>query len=141
MKINKKGFTLVELLLVIAIIGILAAVLFVMLGNQRERARITAFKQQMRGLVPGLTSCLDEGGQLLTPNDPSGLICQGSDLHGKHTPDGKRPNCSGPGDYTITTGTDPNTNGPALIGTCDRSNNTTCVATCSPIGCEFVNCN
>jgi len=43
--INKKGFTLVELLLVIAIIGILAAVLFVGLGNQRERARVTTFKE------------------------------------------------------------------------------------------------
>ena len=63
-KINKKGFTLIELLLVIAIIGILAAVLFVSLGSQRERARVTAFKESMRSIGPGAQICTDQGGTL-----------------------------------------------------------------------------
>jgi len=63
-KMNKKGFTLVELLLVIAIIGILAAVLFVGLGAQRERARKTTFKENARGLVTTYTACTDGGGTM-----------------------------------------------------------------------------
>lgn len=41
---TKKGFTLVELLIVIAIIGILASVVLVSLGNARTRAQVASFK-------------------------------------------------------------------------------------------------
>ncbi len=72
---KEKGFTLIELLLVIAIIGILAAVLFVGLGSQRDRARIAAFKEQMRSFVPAGTICRDSDGTIANPLRPSEPVC------------------------------------------------------------------
>jgi len=68
-----QGFTLVELLLVIAIIGILAAVLFVSLGAQRKRARVATFKENMRGLVTAATACHDAGGSIQAVQ--GGAVC------------------------------------------------------------------
>lgn len=129
-KINKKGFTLVELLLVIAIIGILAAVLFVSLGSQRQRARITGFKEQMRALVPSITTCLDDGGAMLAGGDAT-AICNPAGTHGNYLTLAQQRDCDGSGSYTIalsgTTG---------LIGTCNTAVGT-CTATCDAQGCVF----
>ena len=72
----KRGFTLVELLLVIAIIGILAAVLFVGLGKQRQRARMATFKESIRGLLPAATACRDARKNLIEPSEP--FVADGS---------------------------------------------------------------
>jgi prepilin-type N-terminal cleavage/methylation domain-containing protein len=145
MKINKKGFTLVELLLVIAIIGILAAVLFVSLGSQRERARITAFKEQMRALVPGITTCLDAPGAVLNAPAAEGDICSTSTVHGSYLPNLEMNDCDGNGQYTATlaVAADPITAAAnsAITATCTTSDAATdCVATCGVQGCQFDNC-
>ena len=134
-----RGFTLVELLLVIAIIGILAAVLFISLGKQRQRARITAFKEQMRTLLPNMTTCVDNGGVLLTPNGTGGDICSLGSHHGTFLHNDYMKDCTinGTGSYTITR---PSPND--YRGTCPLGGGAPdCVADCTFNGCTFTNCN
>lgn len=133
MKINKKGFTLVELLLVIAIIGILAAVLFVSLGSQRERARVTAFKEQMRALVPGITTCLDAAGNL--QDTAGGAICDTSNIHGTFLDAGDMIDCDGTGDYSGTLSADAD----SVSANCTITGGV-CQADCGVNGCTFTNC-
>lgn len=145
-KINKKGFTLVELLLVIAIIGILAAVLFVSLGKQRERARMTTFKENMRGLITAATACHDGGGSVLAT------------AAGDVTADGSNPVCVGAGapegignipEMTVCTGgptqiditvANPDGDNFTLAATCPTSGTNDCVASCNMDGCTFTDC-
>lgn len=125
---NQKGFTLVELLLVIAIIGILAAVLFVSLGRQRERARVTAFKQQMRAMVPAATGCRDAMQTIdVTEGDP--MCTQGGIIPviGE---------CDGNGEVALSV-TNADADDWEIEGTCNTSDSN-CVATCTQEGCEFV---
>jgi prepilin-type N-terminal cleavage/methylation domain-containing protein len=135
LKTNKKGFTLVELLLVIAIIGILAAVLFVSLGKQRERARITTFKENMRGLVTTFTACADGGGTL--PNGSTDSITEA--CSGGPSGIGDMPpieDCDGDGYVTIN----PNDDAGDTWGfqsTCTTTGTDDCVAYCTPDGCQF----
>jgi prepilin-type N-terminal cleavage/methylation domain-containing protein len=55
-----KGFTLVEMLVVIAIIAILAAALFPQIQNAIDQARSTAMKQKGRGVWVGVVSANNE---------------------------------------------------------------------------------
>lgn len=128
---NKKGFTLVELLLVIAIIGILAAVLFVGLGNQRERARVTTFKENARGLVTAYTACTDGGG---TINDfQGGPVCSDDGL-GNIPAFGE---CDGTTATTISAEDDSGDTWHVIMG-CTRSGDKgICYANCTADGCVF----
>jgi prepilin-type N-terminal cleavage/methylation domain-containing protein len=129
---SNDGFTLVELLLVIAIIGILAAVLYSVVTSQRERARASAFMQQMKTISVGMSSCLDEGGTLQEPGDNlDRRICSTGLAHGAYLPDAEMINCINVGSYTVSVV------GDTLVGVCNLSGGLNCNAVCDYNGCSF----
>jgi prepilin-type N-terminal cleavage/methylation domain-containing protein len=71
---NIKGFTLVEILLVIAIIGILASVLFMNMGGQRARARGHAALESMGSALPYVSECYLQNGTVQSPSS-GGPVC------------------------------------------------------------------
>ena len=138
-KINKKGFTLVELLLVIAIIGILAAVLFVSLGKQRERARMTTFKENMRGLVTAATACHDAGGEILAAQGSNLCDADGAGADGGIGEIPEIRECDGSADFLATFDiANPIADDWTLTATCIKTDDTVpCTASCTMDGCIF----
>lgn len=59
-----RGFTLVELMMVVAIIAILAAILFVLFSHERDNANVAACEQNERMIAEALDSySIDHSGQ------------------------------------------------------------------------------
>lgn len=61
--INNKGFTLIELIVVVAIIGMLSAVVMVSLSSAREATRDTTRKAQMIELSTAINHYFSENGR------------------------------------------------------------------------------
>lgn len=57
---NKKAFTLIELLIITAILTILATAIFFLVGSSRERARDNAAMSTMSNLRSSVQSCVVE---------------------------------------------------------------------------------
>ncbi len=70
---EQKGFTLIELILVVVIIGILATMVFIALEGQGKRARLAAAATSIKSAISVATVCQSLGG---TVSDP------GSDVQG-----------------------------------------------------------
>ena len=64
----RRGFTLVEILVVIAIIAILAAILFATIGSVRRRAHLANCMSNMRQIGMALTMYKDDTGEMDAPH-------------------------------------------------------------------------
>lgn len=81
---REKAFTLIELLLVMTIIAILGGVVFVAIGNQRERTRMQTAVATASSILDFAQECEFKGCVLVAPGNDNGegsgdLICQESD--------------------------------------------------------------
>lgn len=152
-KLNKqKGFTLLELLVVIGIIGLLASILVVNLTGARKRARDTKRVADIRSLqtaiedyygkegkYPTLLSDLVTGQQIpMWPLDPlaaSGTTCTGNSemcyYYASYTPSG----AVGPQSYHIGTSLEDTT---SLLLNQDRDCISTTGASC-PFNAAYTN--
>jgi len=61
---NRRGFTLLEMLIVIAMIGILSSVAIVNFNSAREKANDIVAMQTMRSLIPVIQMCIDDNAAL-----------------------------------------------------------------------------
>lgn len=57
---KKKGFTLIEILVVVAIIAILATAIMVSISESRRKARINGTITSLRSTLPIIVSCNDD---------------------------------------------------------------------------------
>jgi prepilin-type N-terminal cleavage/methylation domain-containing protein len=134
---NKKGFTLVELLLVMAIIGILAGIIFISIGSTRKRARITTFKEAMKNLAVASTQCVDAGGEI-AGRAAKDALCDdsgGTTIDIGNIPEIKE--CNGTNDTISINPTTPTGDDFVIEATCKVATDLECQAVCNVNGCYF----
>jgi prepilin-type N-terminal cleavage/methylation domain-containing protein len=78
---DRRGFTLIEVLLVMLIIGILSGVIFVSVGNQRQKAKLSTVLKTAKGNHAISQECYFREGEVDLPNspkNPTNEICEHS---------------------------------------------------------------
>jgi prepilin-type N-terminal cleavage/methylation domain-containing protein len=81
----EKGFTLIEVLVAIAIVGILASVVLVSMGGYRIKANAAKINASLSSAVTSMQSCWSFGGSVYNPMNQSHNrdICSLSSSYGK----------------------------------------------------------
>ncbi len=78
---KKNGFTLIEIFLAIAIIGILAAVVLINLSGYRASTRASKLNSSLSSVIPSMQSCWAFGGQVYAPSN-NAQICELASSYG-----------------------------------------------------------
>ncbi len=81
MKKNKAGFTLIEIMVAIAIIGIMAAAVIVSMQEYGKKARSTKVLAQLSSVIPNMVSCWGNGKTVKNPAS-GGAICREPSMGG-----------------------------------------------------------
>lgn len=69
---KKKGFTMIELMIVVAIIAILASIIMPKLGAGRNKAQLASCKSNLRHIVIAMQMYSQDNGGYYTPNTGTG---------------------------------------------------------------------
>ncbi len=75
---NIKGFTLLEILVVVAIISILGAIVVVNLNGAKDRMQKASLQSTMAPIISVITICKNGGGKILPPDNTDrggGQVC------------------------------------------------------------------
>ncbi len=84
LKKSNFGFTLVELMTVIAIIGILASAIMISLSVQKKRATVNRVLTEMSGIMENIYLCKSDDGTIKNPTETYGKgdVCNISSNYG-----------------------------------------------------------
>jgi prepilin-type N-terminal cleavage/methylation domain-containing protein len=74
-----QAFTLIEVLIVTAMISVLAAAILVSISSQREKARLSKVLAEVSGTIQPMMMCWSDGGEVNKPTGQGGAICNIND--------------------------------------------------------------
>jgi prepilin-type N-terminal cleavage/methylation domain-containing protein len=82
---NKEGFTLIELMIVIAIIGILAAIAIPNFISYRDKAYCSAAESDVQSVMGAIADYFSNPDNMTVSDGSPGLPVSGTDLSGTNT--------------------------------------------------------
>ena len=85
-RFSRRGFTLIELMIVIAIIGILAGVVTVSMKSSVDKSKRASALTSAASVLPELVTCEDDGGTVSAPSGNT-RICSASGHENANWPD------------------------------------------------------
>ena len=83
-KNKNKGFTLIEILVIVAIIGILITVVLAFLTPAKRKANIASVKTSLSSVAPAGAMCRDGGGTILGGNGGDNICSNTSITNAKY---------------------------------------------------------